>query len=208
MTSHDHRSPADPKPDHAVTRLLLAWGQGDQDAFEQLSDLVYNDLRRIAQRQMRGEREGHTLNPTALVHEAILQLIRYDKRNLRNREHFYNLAAKLMRQVLVNYAEARNARKRGAGVRPVELDEADRRGSGGLSGMEEMLAVNEALERLATESERRAQVVKLKYFLGLSDKEAAAALEVSEKTVEREWKEAREWLRAELSTGREVNHGN
>lgn len=207
MTSPNHNNPDDRKDNHEITRLLLKWGAGDQEAFEELSGMVYNDLRRIARRQMRGERDGHTLNTTALVHEAVMQLIRYDKKSWHNREHFYNLTAKLMRHILVNYALARNSQRRGRGVRPLEFDEAEDCGRDESGEIHVMIAVHQALEGLAMENERRARVVELKYFLGLSDKETAVALKVSEKTVEREWKEAREWLWTELSGGKGGNNG-
>jgi RNA polymerase sigma factor (TIGR02999 family) len=185
--------------EHVITRLLLDWRNGDQAAFEQLAPLVYDELHRIAQRQMRREREGHTLQPSALVNEAFLRLIDYDQVNWQNRRHFFRLAAKMMREALVNYAAARQSLKRGGEAQRVSLDEALAREEKGAMGLDDLLALNEALERLALEDERSARVVELMFFGGLSERETAEELGVSERTVKREWRYARLWLRRALS---------
>lgn len=185
--------------EHVITRLLLDWRNGDRAAFERLAPLVYDELHRIAQRQMRREREGHTLQPSALVNEAFLRLIDYDQVNWQNRQHFFRLAAKMMREVLVNYAASRQSLKRGGEAQRAPLDEALAREEKGAMGLDDLLALNEALERLALEDERCARVVELMFFGGLSEKETAEELGISERTVKREWRYARLWLRRELS---------
>jgi RNA polymerase sigma factor (TIGR02999 family) len=185
--------------EHVITRLLLDWRNGDRAAFEQLVSLVYDELHRIAQRQMRREREGHTLQPSALVNEAFLRLIEYDQVNWQNRQHFFRLAAKMMREALVNYAASRQSLKRGGEAQRVSLDEALAREEKGAMGLDDLLALNEALERLEQADERCARVVELMFFGGLSEKQTAEELGVSERTVKREWRYARLWLRRELS---------
>src|SRR5262245_51239039 len=190
---------------HEVTRLLMEWGNGDRAAYEELARRVYAELHRIAERQMRGERAGHTLNPSALVNEVFLKLFNYSQAQWQDRLHFFNFAARLMRQVLVNYANARNSRKRGGGARRASFDEAlaqAERREGELDGL---LALSEALERLEEDDERCARVVELLYFGGLSEKEVAEVLNVAERTVKRDWRYAKLWLRRELSRGEEVN---
>jgi RNA polymerase sigma factor (TIGR02999 family) len=185
--------------EHVITRLLLDWRNGDRAAFEQLVSLVYDELHRIAQRQMRREREGHTLQPSALVNEAFLRLIEYDQVNWQNRRHFFRLAAKMMREALVNYAASRQSLKRGGEAQRVSLDEALACEEKGAMGLDDLLALNQALERLALEDERSARVVELMFFGGLSEKQTAEELGVSERTVKREWRYARLWLRRALS---------
>jgi RNA polymerase sigma-70 factor, ECF subfamily len=187
MTAHSPRE---------ITRLLLAWGDGDESALAALTPLVYQELRRRAHRYMGGEREGHTLQTTALVNEAYLRLV--DSRNVRwqNRAHFFAVSAELMRRILVDFARSRGYRKRGGGARHVELDEAavvaDERGA-------EVVALDEALLALAGLDARQARVVELRYFGGLSDAEIAEVLKVSVGTVRRDWTLARAWLNRELS---------
>jgi RNA polymerase sigma factor (TIGR02999 family) len=179
-----------------ITRLLLAWGDGDESALAALTPLVYKELRRRAHRYMGGERAGHTLQTTALVNEAFLRLV--DSQNVRwqNRAHFFAVSAELMRRILVDFARSRGYQKRGGGTRHVELDEAavvaDDRGA-------EMVALDEALKALAELDARQARVVELRYFGGLSDAEIAEALKVSVGTVRRDWTLARAWLNLELS---------
>lgn len=185
--------------EHLITRLLLDWRSGDNAAFEQLAPLVYDELHRIARRQMRREREGHTLQPSALVNEAFLRLIDYDQVNWQSRQHFFRLAAKMMREVLVNYAAARESLKRGGNATRLTLDAALARDEKPM-GLDELLALNEALKRLEQEDERSASVVELMFFGGLSEKETAYELGISERTVKREWRFARLWLRRELSS--------
>ncbi|MDQ1612260.1 MAG: hypothetical protein QOG00_2191 [Pyrinomonadaceae bacterium] len=180
-----------------ITRLLLAWGDGDESALAALTPLVYAELRRRAHRYMSGERAGHTLQTTALVNEAYLRLV--DSQNVRwqNRAHFFAVSAELMRRILVDFARSRGYQKRGGGARRVELDEAayvvaDDRGA-------EMVALDEALKVLAELDARQARVVELRYFGGLSDADSAEVLKVSVGTVRRDWTLARAWLLKELS---------
>ncbi|MDQ1591108.1 MAG: hypothetical protein QOG71_1735 [Pyrinomonadaceae bacterium] len=180
-----------------ITRLLLAWGEGDESALAALTPMVYAELRRRAHRYMSGERAGHTLQTTALVNEAYLRLV--DSQNVRwqNRAHFFAVSAELMRRILVDFARSRGYQKRGGGARHVELDEAayvvaDDRGA-------EMVALDEALKALAELDARQARIVELRYFGGLSDAESAEVLNVSVGTVRRDWTLARAWLLKELS---------
>ncbi|MGE0132491.1 MAG: sigma-70 family RNA polymerase sigma factor [Blastocatellales bacterium] len=189
---------------HEVTRLLMEWGNGDQAAYEELARMVYAELHRIAERQMRKERNGHTLNPSALVNEAFLKLFDYSRIQWQDRLHFFNFAARLMRQVLVNYANARNSRKRWGGTQRAPFDEVLAQANRREVELDDLLALDEALEHLAEEDKRCAEVVELLYFGGLSEKEAAEVLNVSERTVKRDWRYARLWLRRELSRGEEV----
>jgi RNA polymerase sigma-70 factor (ECF subfamily) len=181
-----------------ITHLLLAWSQGDQAALEALMPLVYDELRKVAARHLRGQREGHTLQTTALVNEAYLRLIDASQVQWQNRAHFFAVAAHFMRRILVDFARTRNYQKRGGGAHPVELDEAiivaPERGA-------DLLALDEALTRLQALNERQAQVVELRYFGGLSEEETAEALKVSVRTIRRDWNFARVWLHREL-TGR------
>ncbi len=186
---------------HEVTQLLLAWSEGDQGALEQLMPLVYAELRRLAKRYMRNERAGHTLQTTALIHEAYLRLI--DTRQVRwqNRAHFFAISARLMRQILVDFARERGYKKRGGGARRVPLDEARVIGQG---RDEALVAVDEALSALAGIDARKSQVVELRFFGGLSVEETAEALKVSPETVRRDWRLARSWLLRTLS-GKQPN---
>jgi RNA polymerase sigma-70 factor, ECF subfamily len=184
-----------PASNHAVTRLLLAWGGGDQTAFEQLIPIVHDELRRLARRQMRGERPGHTLQPTALVHEAYLRLV--DARHIpwKDRTHFFAIAARSMRQILVEFARSRQFQKRGGGAEILALDAE-------LAGHErgkDVVALDDALQALATLDARKAQVVELRFFGGLSIEETAETLDVSPTTVARDWRLAKVWLLRELT---------
>jgi len=184
-----------------ITNLLLAWGEGDEAALQTLMPLVYEELRRVAARHMRHQREGHTLQTTALVNEAYLRLIDASRVQWQNRSHFFAVSAHLMRRILVDFARSRNYQKRGGGAQAVSLDEAmivaPERGA-------DLLALDEALTRLQALNERQAKVVELRYFAGLSEDETAEALKVSVRTVRRDWNFARAWLHREL-TGRAVN---
>lgn len=181
---------------HAVTDLLCAWGAGETGASEELVPLVYAELRRQARRVLRREGEGHTLQPTALVHEAWLRLDGQHDARWESREQFFAVAATMMRRVLVDHARARRARKRGGGGAQVTLGEA----AHAVATAEDVdvLALDDALGRLATIDPRKARLVELRYFAGLTMPEAAAALGVSLATVGREWAVARMWLRREL----------
>jgi RNA polymerase sigma factor (TIGR02999 family) len=185
---------------HVITRLLFDWKGGDLSAYEQLVPLVYDELYRIARRQMGKERRGHTLQPSALVNEAFIRLIDYDQVNWQNRRHFFSLAAKMMREVLVNYAASRTRQKRGGPAQRVTLDEHLPGNPRGVMAMEDLLALNEALEHLSQEDERCARVVELMFFGGLTEKETADELDVSDRTVKREWRYAKLWLRRQLTS--------
>ena len=188
--------------DHVITRLLLDWKDGDLSAYEQLVPLVYDDLYRIARRQMSEERPEHTLQPSALVNEAFIRLIDYDQVNWQNRRHFFSLAAKMMREVLINYAASRKRQKRGGNAQRLTLDDDVVPKLTGVMGVDDLLAVNEALEQLGQEDERSARVVELIFFGGFTEKETADELGVSERTVKREWRYARLWLRRQLTSTR------
>jgi RNA polymerase sigma factor (TIGR02999 family) len=174
-----------------VTRLLLEWSRGHADARERLLPLVYDELRRLAGAYMRRERRGHTLQPTALVHEAYLRLVDQQRVDWKNRAQFVGVAALMMRRVLANHARDREAAKRGGQAERVSLtlaaDVFDR-------PEVDALALHEALDRLAALDQRKSQVVELKFFGGLTTDEVADALGISAATVEREWSFARAWL--------------
>jgi RNA polymerase sigma factor (TIGR02999 family) len=179
-----------------VTRLLAAWGQGDRTALEELTRLVYEELRRLAHRYMSGQRADHTLQTTALVNEAYLRLAGQEQPDFASRSHFLAVAARAMRQILVDHAKATLRDKRGSGVKPLELDEAALLPA---EPTREILDLNEALEKLAALDARKANVVELSYFGGLKQEEIAEALNVSVVTVRRDWTFSRAWLYAELS---------
>lgn len=186
--------PATPTPD--VTRLLLAWGEGDADALEKLLPVVYPELLKIAHARMRAEGPEHlTLQTTALVHEAYLRLVDGTRVPYQNRAHFYALCARLMRRILVDRARARCSSKRGGDARPAAW--VDRHG-GVPARDEDLLALDEVLGRLAAADGRMAEVVQLRYFGGLTVEETAQALQTSRDTVMRDWKAARLWLGREL----------
>lgn len=175
--------------------LLAAGGAGDGDALRRLMPLVYEDLKQLARRQRRfvQVRAGQTLNTTGLVHEAFVKLVDRSGVRWENRSHFFNLAARSMRHLLVDAARERSAQKRGGGEHPTTLAHVE---SGGavLPRIEDILAVDSALERLATIDPRLARLVECRYFAGFTDDEVAAALGISRRTVQRDWKRARAWL--------------
>jgi len=183
---------------HKVTRLLQAWGQGDDAALEQMIPFVYRELRRIAHRYMTGERQGHTLQTTALVNEAYLRLVDSRKVNWQNRAHFFAISAQLMRRILVDSARARGYQKRGGGAQEITLDEE-------IIGPRErgrnVLALDDALKALAEVDPRKSQVVELRFFGGLSLEETSEVLKVCPDTVLRDWRMARAWLARELEGG-------
>jgi RNA polymerase sigma factor (TIGR02999 family) len=184
-----------PAAAHEVTQLLADWSRGDQAALEKLTPLVYEELRRLARHYMERQPPGHTLQTTALVNEAYLRLAEQSRPSFTNRSHFFAVAAKAMRQILVNHANAQRRQKRGGGAGKVELDE------GALISPEQPTAIldlNDALERLATLDFRKAQIVELKYFGGLTQDEIAEVLKISPVTVRRDWVFARAWLYSEL----------
>ncbi len=181
-----------------ITHLLLAWGNGDEAALGQLMPLVYNELRKVAARHLRRQRPNHTLQTTDLVNEAYMRLIDSSQVRWQNRAHFFAVSAQLMRRILVDFARERNNLKRGGGAQQVSLDEglvvAPERGA-------DLLALDEALTRLAALNARQAQVVELRYFGGLNEEETAEALKVSLRTVQRDWNLARLWLYQALTQG-------
>jgi RNA polymerase sigma factor (TIGR02999 family) len=184
---------------HQITQLLLAWGNGDQAALEKLTPLVYDELHRVAARYLRRQgHHGHTLQTTALVNEAYLRLIDASRVKWENRAHFFAVSAQLMRRILVDFARSRGCLKRGGSARQISLDEAMAIAPGHST---DLLALDEALTRLAALNTRQAQLVELRYFGGLSEQETAEALRVSLRTVQRDWNLARFWLRRELNDG-------
>ena len=183
------------EPSGEVTRLLLNWSQGDESAREALLPLVYAELHRLAASYLRRERADHTLQATALVHEAYLKLVEERSVDWQGRRHFFGVAAKLMRRILVDHARAHLTRKRGGGVRKVALADT-------LAMSQErpdaLLALDEGLARLATLDPQQSQVVEMRAFAGLSVDETAAALDISPATVKREWAVAKAWLLREM----------
>jgi RNA polymerase sigma-70 factor (ECF subfamily) len=178
-----------------VTELLVQWSQGDEAALAELTPIVYEELRRIAHHHMGGQRPDHTLQTTALVNEAYLRLADQANPQWQNCAHFFAVAARAMRQILVSYARSNQAQKRGGGAARVELDEA---AIVPPEQSREIVELHEALERLATLDARKAQVVELKYFGGLNYDEMAEVLKVSRVTVRRDWEFAKVWLFTEL----------
>jgi RNA polymerase sigma factor (TIGR02999 family) len=178
----------------SITDLLLQARQGSPDAMDRLFPLVYGELRRIAHRQLQGERPGHTLGTTGLVHETYLKLVDQTRVQWRDRGHFFALAARAMRQILVDYARRYRAQRRGGGLRRVPLTD----GTAVEEQAELLLAVHEALDRLAAMNERLSKVVECRYFAGLTEEETAVALGVTARTVERDWVKAKGWLYQEL----------
>jgi RNA polymerase sigma factor (TIGR02999 family) len=184
-----------PPPAGEVTRLLLAWKRGDRDALESLIPLVYDDLHRMAERHLRGERSGHTLQPTAIVNEAYLRLVGSEGGDWQNRAHFFAAAARSMRRILVDHARSRDAKKRGGGGTRVLLDTAiivEPRAV-------DLIAVDDALERLAALDPAQGRVVELRFFAGLTEGETAEALGISPATVHRKWLSAKAYLHRELT---------
>ena len=186
-----------------VTQLLRAWRQGDAAALDRLVPVVYQKLRRLARHYMAGQRPGHTLQATALVNEAYMRLIDCEQVNWKDRAHFFAISAQMMRRVLVEFARSRQYQKRGAGARKTSLDEgviaSPQRG-------QDLVALDDALQALAAEYPRQAQVVELRFFGGLSVEETAEVLHVSAITVMRDWQLAKVWLARELKK-RDSNAG-
>jgi RNA polymerase sigma-70 factor (ECF subfamily) len=180
----------------AVTKILQDWSQGDASALERLIPLVFEDLRQIAGRLFQRESDGHTLQPTALVNEVYLRFMGQRKMHWQNREQFFGVAGLLMRRILVDYAKGRQAAKRGSGAPRVPLDETiavpEMRGL-------DVVALDEALSRLAEVDPRQGRIVEMRFFMGLSHEEIAEILEISVTTVKREWKTAKLWLYRELT---------
>ena len=178
-----------------VSQLLVEWGRGDQEALSRLMPLVYDELRRLASRHLRRERPDHTLQTTALVHEAYLKLFDQREVDWQNRGHFFAIAAQLMRRILVDYARSHRAAKRGGAYIKLSLDEAAAMSD---EKSADLLALDEALDRLATMDPQQSRVVELRVYGGLSVEETAAALGISPRTVKREWSMARAWLYQQL----------
>ena len=205
-------------PEQPVTQLLAQWRGGNEQALGELTGLVYQELRSLAQRHLRRERANHTIQRTALVHEAFVRLVNQQSVDWQSRAHFFGLASNLMRRILVDHARARLASKRGGGIVAVSLDEitnpTEPEDSGGSVAPayaepgvvddetdDDVTAIDEALTRLAALDERQAKIVEMRYFGGLTIEETAQALDISDATVKREWTLARAWLRRELSKG-------
>jgi RNA polymerase sigma factor (TIGR02999 family) len=178
-----------------VTRLLRAFTKGDGAALDHLFPIVYDELRSIAHRRLMHERRGHTLNTTALVHEAYLKLVDLDQIRYQGRAHFFAVAAHAMRNILVSYAHRRNRKKRGGGRMPIPLDEVDVMTPAYAS---DLLSLNDALKQLEAVNERHGRVVECRFFGGMSVEETAEALDISPATVKRDWTMARAWLLREL----------
>lgn len=181
---------------HEITQLLAEWSDGNQTALDKLYPLVYDELHRMANRYMNRERKDHTLQTTALIHEAYVRLVDQKHVHWTNRAHFFAISAQIMRRILIDHARRHAYDKRGGGAQKVSLDEtaiiAGDRAS-------DMLLLDEALKRLAEMDPRRGQVVELRYFGGLNNEEIADVLKISENTVTRDWNMARAWLYQELS---------
>ena len=188
-----HMTQAD-QPD--ITQILLEWRSGESAALERLLPAIYPELHRQAERAMRRENEGHTLQPTDLVHEAYMRLVDQRRVEWKNRAHFFGIAAQVMRRVLVDHARARLADKRGGGAQQVTLAGVDADQS--RNADVDVLALNDALERLAQFDPHQAKLVELRYFAGMTIEETAEALGSSAATVKREWALARAWLHREL----------
>ena len=187
----------DPVPEDQITQLLQRWSQGDRHAADEILPLVYGELRRIAESHFRKELPGHTLQATALVHEAWLRLANEHGIQWQNRVQFFGLVAHLIRRILVDHARKHNRQKRGGGVQRVGLEEAAELAAG---RPPELTALDDTLERLAAVDPRKARVVELRFFAGLSVEETAEVLGVSVETVKREWRRARAWLFDELAS--------
>lgn len=182
---------------HDVTRLLVEWREGRQEALDALLPLVYEELRRIANRSLRRERGSHTLQPTALVHEAFLRLLGQREVHWQNRAHFFAIASQIIRRILVDYARRRGAAKRGAGIETTALEHEV---AASATQPVDTLALDEALTRLAQRDHQQARIVEMRFFGGLTNDEIAEVLGVSSRTVMRDWNMARAWLYDELSS--------
>jgi len=188
----------DAVPQDGITQLLQRWSRGDRAAAEEILPLVYGELRRIAEGHFRKERPGHTLQATALVHEAWMRLAEESGLRWQSRVQFFGLVAHLIRRILVDHARRQNRLKRGGGAQRVSLDEAMEVAAG---RPPELVALDDALERLAEVDPRKAKVVELRFFAGLTVEETAEVLGVSVETVGREWRRARAWLFQDLEPG-------
>jgi RNA polymerase sigma-70 factor, ECF subfamily len=185
-----------------ITQLLQSWSHGDEAAIDKLMPLVYDELRRMARRYMSNEKPGHTLQTTALVNEAYLRLVDASGANWQNRTHFFAVSAQVMRRILVDWARSRHAAKRGNDVPALELDEAL---AVPIKTGTDIVAVDDALKALTLFDSRKSQIVELRFFGGLTVKETAEVLKVSEETVHRDWRLAKSWLRRELGRNPDRN---
>jgi RNA polymerase sigma factor (TIGR02999 family) len=188
---------ADPSVEH-TTQLLRAWAEGDSEALRQLTPRVYRELRRIAARMLQDERQGYTLQSTELVHEVYLRLINGQGVDWRHRAHFFAVSATLMRRILLDRARRRGAEKRGGKAQPLDLENTI---DAAQAQANELVALDDALDALAELDPRKARIVELRFFGGLSVKETAEVVNVSSDTVTRDWKLARAWLMTELRAG-------
>ena len=185
-----------PAPD--VTQLLVSWSHGDQAALERLMPLVYGELRRLASAYLRHERSNHTLQSTALVHEAFMRLVNQRDVQWRNRAHFFGIAAQMIRRILVDYARSQHRKKRGSGAVKLALDDAV------VAPQEpgpdlDLLALNDALDQLSQLDPRQSRIVELRFFAGLSLEETAEVMNLSPSSIKREWNTARAWLFREMT---------
>jgi RNA polymerase sigma factor (TIGR02999 family) len=188
-----------PAPSSEITELLHAWSAGNQDAYNRIVDTVYPELRKIAQRCLSGERPQHTIQATALVHEAYLRLVDIQQIQWQDRAHFFAVSARIMRHILVDYARAGHSAKRGGGIRRVDFKEAL------VVSAElgpELLRMDEALNELAQFDSRKARVVEMRYFGGLTTNEIASVLGISPQSVNRDWNLAKAWLAREMTRGK------
>jgi RNA polymerase sigma factor (TIGR02999 family) len=195
---HKMSAEPDPPPPAHVTALLQAWGEGNEDALRELMPLVERELRQVAARYMRGERPGHTLQPTALVNEAYLRLVGVKHVRWQSRAHFLAVSARTMRRILVDMARAKGYQKRGGRMPVVPLDDVE---VASPTPGHDLVALHDALDALAAEDARKSQVVELRFFGGLTVNEAAEVLGVSADTVMRDWAFAKAWLLRELAGG-------
>jgi len=190
------RMPIPSPPPQEITQLLVDWSNGNQVALDQLLPLVYTELRQLAHRYMRRERLGHTMQTTALIHEAYLRLVDQTQVRWANQAHFFGIAARLMRQILIEHARSHTRAKRGGGAVTLALDEAALVSPARAAAL---LALNDALERLAAVDPRKSHVVELRFFGGLSVEEVARVLNIAPNTVLRDWRLAKAWLHREIS---------
>jgi RNA polymerase sigma factor (TIGR02999 family) len=191
-----YNSGMSPGPSTDVTQLLVKWSEGDSSALEQLMPLVYGELRRLAGAYLRRERSDHTLQSTALVHEAFMRLVNQQDVRWQSRAHFFAIAAQMIRRILVDYARSQHAEKRGAGAVKLELDAAL---AIPLKTDVDLVLLNDALDRLAELDPRQSRLVELRFFAGLSIEETAEVMQLSPATIKREWHSARAWLFREIS---------
>lgn len=190
-----HFHPMNTNSSEVITQLLLAWGNGDKEALNKLLPLVHEELRRLASRQMRRERPGHTLQTTALVNEAYCKLVNQKNVRWQNRAHFFGIAAQLMRRILVDHAKGQARAKRGGGLPKISLDDntllSPERSA-------ELVVLDEALKRLAEFDPQKSRIVEMKFFGGLTNEEIAEVEQISKRTVIREWRKAKAWLFNEI----------